>query len=102
VPFAGTAEVARRAAPVGLALLHVGAAQVPPLGAATLTLTAAEAAAYAEALGARHVAPLHFEGWRHFGESRAAAAAAFAASRVGGRVTWLEPGRAHTFVLGGP
>lgn len=71
-------EVAARFAPVGLAILFAGAARVPAIDAA-LTLTSRDAAAAARILGARAVAGVHVEDWRHFSEGRADLEAAFAA-----------------------
>lgn len=92
VPFAGTEEIASRYAPVDLAILHLGRVQVGPLGDATLTLSADEAIRYAQALGARKVVPIHFEGWMHFTEGREQAERAFAASEIAGRTHWLRSG----------
>ena len=98
VPFEGTDEVARRAAPVGLALLNLGRVQMEP-GGAHFSMTAAEAGALAEALQARHVVPMHVEGWAHFSEGREPAAVVLAGSPVAERVTWLRPGAPHEFAL---
>lgn len=99
VPFAGTEEIARRVAPVGIALLHLGRVQLAPMGKLTFSMDAGQAAAYAEALGARHVVPLHFEGWAHFTQPQDEARAVLGASRVADRVAWLKPGEAHGFRL---
>lgn len=99
VPFAGTEEIARRYAPVGLAILNLGRVRLAPLGDATLSLSAEEAAAYAKALDARWVVPLHFEGWQHFTEDRVAATEVFERHSMGSRVRWLLPGASATFDL---
>ena len=98
VPFEGTEEVARRAAPVGLALLNLGRVQMEP-GGPHFSMTAEEAGALAQALQARHVAPVHVEGWAHFSEGREAATAVLAGSPVAERVMWLRPGASHDFAL---
>ena len=92
VPFAGTEEIASRYAPVDLAILHLGRVRVEVLGDATLTLSADEAIRYAQALGAREVVPIHFEGWMHFTEGRQQAEAVFAASEIADRTHWLRSG----------
>lgn len=69
--------VADRAVPVEVAVLFAGAAQTALVPGGYLTLTSAAAAEATRLLGARAVVPLHFEGWAHFTEGRAALAAAF-------------------------
>jgi L-ascorbate metabolism protein UlaG (beta-lactamase superfamily) len=92
VPFAGTEEIASRYAPVDLAILHLGRVQIDPTGDTTFSLSADEAIRYAQALGARKVIPIHFEGWMHFTEGREQAERAFAASELAGRTVWLSSG----------
>jgi L-ascorbate metabolism protein UlaG (beta-lactamase superfamily) len=92
VPFSGTDEIASRYAPVDLAILHLGRVQLAATGDATFSLSADEAVRYAQALGARKVIPIHFEGWKHFTEGREQAERAFAASEVVGRTNWLRSG----------
>lgn len=62
--------VAERFGPVDVAILFAGAARTALLDGAYLTLTRAQAAQATVVLGARHVVPLHFEGWAHFSEGR--------------------------------
>jgi L-ascorbate metabolism protein UlaG (beta-lactamase superfamily) len=92
VRFAGTEEIASRYAPVDLAILHLGRVRVEVLGDSTFSLSADEAIRYAQALGARKVLPIHFEGWMHFTEGREQAERAFAASELAGRTHWLRSG----------
>jgi L-ascorbate metabolism protein UlaG (beta-lactamase superfamily) len=99
VPFEGTEEVARRASRVGVAVLHLGRVQLPPMGQAHFSMTAAEAAALGGALGARHVVPIHTDGWAHFTENRASAKAALSGTPVADRVTWLAPGVPQEFAV---
>jgi len=66
IPFAGTEEIARRCAPVDLAILHLGRVQVEPMPGVTLSMTAQDGVRFAKALNARKVLPIHFEGWAHF------------------------------------
>ena len=91
--FEGVAEVAQRF-PVKAALLNLGAARVPEVGAFHLTMTAGEAVEAAGAFGDAAIVPLHFEGWAHFSEGRDQVARAFAAAGLSGRLRWPEPGRA--------
>jgi L-ascorbate metabolism protein UlaG (beta-lactamase superfamily) len=92
VPFSGTEEIASRYAPVDLAILHLGRVQLAATGDATFSLSADEAIRYAQALGARKVIPIHFEGWMHFTQGRDEAERAFAASEIAGRTQWLRSG----------
>ncbi len=92
VPFSGTDEIASRYAPVDLAILHLGRVQLAATGDATFSLSADEAIRFAQALGARKVVPIHFEGWMHFTEGRDEAERAFAASELAGRTHWLRGG----------
>lgn len=69
--------------PVDVAILFAGAARTALLDGAYLTLTSAQAAQAAQAavvLGARHVVPLHFEGWAHFSQGRDTLDSAFTAA----------------------
>ncbi|HEX5387111.1 MAG TPA: MBL fold metallo-hydrolase [Gemmatimonadales bacterium] len=91
--FGGVAEVGRRFAP-GVAVLFMGAARVPEVGPAHLTFTAEEAVRAARALPDARIVPLHFEGWEHFSESRAAVVRAFAAAGLADRLCWPIPGQA--------
>lgn len=92
VPFSGTDEIASRYTPVDLAILHLGRVQLAATGDATFSLSADEAVRYAQALGARKVVPIHFEGWAHFTQGREQAERAFAASGIAGRTHWLRSG----------
>ncbi len=51
------------------------------------------AADAAEILGARVVAPLHFEGWTHFTQGSDTLRAAFAGNRISDRLRLPERGR---------
>ena len=57
-------------------------------------MTAADAVSLLSALRPRTVLPVHYEGWAHFKEGRAAAERAFAAAPASLRdsVRWLTPG----------
>jgi L-ascorbate metabolism protein UlaG (beta-lactamase superfamily) len=75
------------------AILFMGAARVPEVGPAHLTMSAADAIQFAQAFPEAAIIPLHYEGWRHFSESRQDIAAAFAKAGLEHRLHWLEPGR---------
>lgn len=99
VRFAGTEEIVERYAPVGLALLHAGRVQLAPMGGLEFSLSAKELAAYAAQLQPAYLAPIHWEGWKHFTEGQAEVAAALAAGPQADRVCWLERGVPQTFAL---
>ncbi len=82
---------------VRVAVLFMGAARVPEVGPDHLTLTAAEGVAAAGAFRDATIVPLHFEGWAHFSESRAAIEAAFAAATLTHRLRLLAPGETADF-----
>ncbi|WP_067812467.1 MBL fold metallo-hydrolase [Actinomadura kijaniata] len=85
-------EVAGRFAPVDVAVLFAGAARTAVLGGALLTLDSAGAAEAARILGARHVVPVHFDGWKHFTEGADALDEAFGRAGLRDRLTLLAPG----------
>ncbi|MGB0095355.1 MAG: hypothetical protein WBP81_22810 [Solirubrobacteraceae bacterium] len=64
-----------------------------------MTLPAARAANAARILGARHVIPVHFEGWAHFSQGAAELRAAFAQAGVAGVLHVPEPGGAVAIPL---
>ena len=99
--YEGVAEVARRL-PVEVAVLYVGAAQVAAVGPFPLTFTAEEAVAAARVFADATIVPLHFEGWRHFTESRAEIDTAFALAGLAHRLRWLAPGAPTGLAPGDP
>jgi L-ascorbate metabolism protein UlaG (beta-lactamase superfamily) len=82
---------------VEVALLFAGAARTALLDGAYLTLTSAAAAKAASVLGARHVVPLHFEGWAHFSQGRDALVTAFTEAGLRDRLHMLELGQRIEF-----
>ena len=90
--FDGIAEVARRF-PVRTAVLFMGAARVAVVGPFALTMTAEDGVRAARAFSAATIVPIHYEGWKHFSESRKEISRAFEAAGVDGRVRWMEPGK---------
>ncbi|WP_338779926.1 MBL fold metallo-hydrolase [Streptomyces sp. DG1A-41] len=79
-------EIADRFAPVDTAVLFAGAVRTPLLGHRLLTLDSAQAAEAARILGARHIVPVHYDGWAHFTEGRQDLVAAFTAAGLMDRV----------------
>jgi L-ascorbate metabolism protein UlaG (beta-lactamase superfamily) len=87
-------QVAARLAPVDVALLFVGAVQIPMrFDGAYLTLSSDRAAMATERLGARAVVPVHFEGWSHFTQGLPEIRAAFAGHGLSSRLVAAEPGQ---------
>lgn len=75
-----------------VALLFAGRARTALLGEANLTLSSEEAVEAARLLGAKQVAPVHFEGWAHFTNDAETLRAAFAKSDLADRLRLLTPG----------
>lgn len=90
--YEGVEQVAQRFT-VKTALLFMGAARVPDVSPANLTFTAQEAILFARARPEAKIVPLHFEGWKHFSESRAEVAHAFAEAGLAERLKWLKAGQ---------
>jgi L-ascorbate metabolism protein UlaG (beta-lactamase superfamily) len=80
---------------VDRAVLFMGAAQVPEVGPEHLTMSAADGIQFARAFPKAVIIPLHYEGWRHFSESRRDISAAFGQADLEYRLHWLEPGRSE-------
>jgi L-ascorbate metabolism protein UlaG (beta-lactamase superfamily) len=85
-------EIAERLGSIDVAVLFAGAAQVPRIPNANLTLGGADAAEATRILGSRVAAPLHFNGWAHFTEGADDLRRAFAAAGLADRLVLLEPG----------
>ena len=94
--FEGIEEVARRFK-VTTAVLFMGAAVVPQVGASHLTMTAEEGVFAARVFGTARIVPLHCAGWAHLTESRADIQRAFGDANLQSRLCWLEPGVAKMF-----
>jgi L-ascorbate metabolism protein UlaG (beta-lactamase superfamily) len=90
--FEGVREVSRRFA-VKVAVLFMGAAHIPEVGPAHLTMTAAEGVEAARAFAGATIVPVHCEGWEHFSESRLQIEETFAASGLTNRLQLPERGR---------
>jgi L-ascorbate metabolism protein UlaG (beta-lactamase superfamily) len=97
VLYEGVKEVAQRLK-VDTAVLHLGGVRFPVTGPIRYTMTAAEAVELSELIDPRTIVPIHYEGWKHFREGRAAIVDAFAPSlRLSQKLRWLEFGVATTF-----
>jgi L-ascorbate metabolism protein UlaG (beta-lactamase superfamily) len=71
VLYDGVRAVAERLS-VQVAVMHLGAVRFPVTGPLRYTLTAREAIELCRLLRPRVVIPIHYEGWSHFREGRAA------------------------------
>ena len=67
--YEGVQEVAKRFN-IKMVVLFLGAAIVPAVGSAYLTMTVDESVKVAELFEKAMIIPLHFEGWEHFTESK--------------------------------
>lgn len=79
--------------PLGVAIVHLGAARFWPTGPARYTMDAREAAAAIREIDVRTVVPIHYEGWTHFKQGREAVEDEFDRAGVSERVRWLQPGQ---------
>jgi L-ascorbate metabolism protein UlaG (beta-lactamase superfamily) len=91
--FGGLREIGQRFQ-IGTAILHIGAARFPIMGPLRFTLNAKEAVQVVHTLKPRTVIPIHYEGWKHFKETRADAAKVFEASDIKDKIHWLPLGKA--------
>jgi L-ascorbate metabolism protein UlaG (beta-lactamase superfamily) len=65
---------------VSLAVLHLGEARFPITGPVRYTMTAADGLQLCRAIRPRVVVPVHYEGWSHFRQGRAAIEEALASA----------------------
>ena len=93
VLYDGVKQVADRLE-VDVAILHLGGVRFPVTGPIHYTMTATEAIELGGLIGARTVIPLHYEGWKHFRQGRAAIEKEFAEAPPAFRdsVRWLPIG----------
>lgn len=93
VLYDGVREVGERLR-VGTAVLHLGGVRFPITGPLHYTMTAAEAIELCGVINPQTAIPIHYEGWKHFRQGRAAIEAEFAAApeRFRRSVRWLPVG----------
>ena len=93
VLYDGVREVADRL-DVDTALLHLGGVQFPVTGPVRYTLTASDAVELCRLVKPRTVIPVHYEGWKHFRQSREAVEREFASApeEVRRGLRWLPLG----------
>lgn len=93
VLYDGVREVAARLR-VDTALLHLGGVRFPVSGPVRYTMTAREAIELCRLVRPRTVIPIHYEGWKHFREGRAAIEREFARApeEIRRSIRWLPIG----------
>jgi L-ascorbate metabolism protein UlaG (beta-lactamase superfamily) len=93
VLYDGLREVADRLQ-VDTALLHLGGVQFPISGPARYTMTARQAVELCRLVQPRTAIPIHYEGWKHFREGRAAIERELSNSPedIRQRIRWLPIG----------
>jgi L-ascorbate metabolism protein UlaG (beta-lactamase superfamily) len=103
VLFDGVREVAGRVR-VDTALVHLGGVRFPVTGPLRYTLTAREAVELCGLIRPRTAIPIHYEGWSHFKQGRAAIERELegAPEDVRSRIRWLPIGEAVELSAGSP
>jgi L-ascorbate metabolism protein UlaG (beta-lactamase superfamily) len=93
VLYDGVREVADRVQ-VDTAVLHLGGVRFPVTGPIRYTMTARDAVELCGLIRPRTTIPIHYGGWRHFREGRAAVEEEFARAPedIRSRVRWLPIG----------
>jgi L-ascorbate metabolism protein UlaG (beta-lactamase superfamily) len=81
---------------IGTAVLHLGGVRFPVTGPIRYTMTGRHAVRICQAIRPRTTIPVHYEGWRHFQQPRAAIEREFAAAAddIRGSIRWLTIGTA--------
>jgi len=79
---------------VGTALLHLGGVRFPVSGPLRYTMTARDAVKLCGLVRPRTVIPVHYEGWSHFQQTRAAIEREFAIAPddIKQRIRWAPIG----------
>jgi L-ascorbate metabolism protein UlaG (beta-lactamase superfamily) len=95
VLYDGVREVADRLQ-VDIALLHLGGVRFPITGPVRYSLTAQDAVELCRLVRPRTAIPIHYEGWKHFQQSREVIEREFATAPedIRRRIRWLPVGTA--------
>jgi L-ascorbate metabolism protein UlaG (beta-lactamase superfamily) len=97
VLYPGLREVPQRI-DIGSMVMHLGAVRFAYLtGPFRYTMDARESVDLLELVDPAAVVPVHYEGWTHIKQGRAAAEPVLSASRFADRVHWVDPGEATEF-----
>jgi len=89
--YRGIAEVAQRFS-VALGIFHLGRAHFPITGPIRFTMDVQDGIRAARILNPPCIIPIHYEGWKHFSQGRAAIQAGFAQAGLQDRLRWLQMG----------
>jgi L-ascorbate metabolism protein UlaG (beta-lactamase superfamily) len=86
---------------VGTAVVHLGGVRFGLTGPLRYTMTGRDVATLCDWVRPGTILPVHYEGWSHFHDDRAAVERAIAAAPepVRSRVRWLELGRPETVTV---
>jgi L-ascorbate metabolism protein UlaG (beta-lactamase superfamily) len=79
---------------IDVALIHLGGVRFPVTGPLRYTMTARDAVELVGLLEPRVAVPIHYEGWKHFQQERAAIERELAAEP---RFRWIEIGAPAEF-----
>lgn len=90
--YEGVIETFCRFPAIKIAVLFLGAARIPVVRS-HLTFTAVEAVRFARAVPGAAIVPMHFEGWKHFTESREQITQTFAAAWLQDRLHFPQSGK---------
>jgi L-ascorbate metabolism protein UlaG (beta-lactamase superfamily) len=90
--YRGIDDVAERFH-IGVGIFHLGRAGFSITGPLRYTMDASDGVKAACALRPQTIIPIHYEGWKHFNQGRAASEQAFAAAGLAERVRWLTLGQ---------
>ncbi len=71
---------------------YLGGVRFPITGPVRYTMTARDAAELCRLIRPRTAIPIHYEGWKHFGEGREAAERELTRAPDGIRIRWLPVG----------
>ncbi|NTU83714.1 MAG: MBL fold metallo-hydrolase [Chloroflexales bacterium] len=96
--YHGVDQVAERFR-IGVAVLHLGKARFPITGPLRYTMDHRDAVKAARVLRPQQIIPIHYEGWKHFSEGRAAVEGGFMRARLPVELCWLPLGRPTTIKL---
>ncbi len=93
VLYDGVREVAERVR-VDTAILHLGGVRFPVTGPVRYTMTARDAVELCRLIRPRAAIPIHYEGWKHFRQGRAAIERELAGAPedIRSRIRWLPIG----------
>lgn len=91
--YRGIREIAQRAQ-IGVAILHLGRASFPITGSIRFTMDARDGIKAIQTLRPHTVIPIHYEGWKHFRQGRAAITSQFATAHLPAQIKWLPLGTA--------